>query len=262
MSNNIRDYTITSLQRALEVLKLYDGPQRSFTLTELSQLSGIGKSTMLRILYTLTEEKFLSYDENTRKYSLGIAVYRLGLAKLKTLDFRRIALRHLRPLSRETNMICYLGVRQEDLLIMVEQVVPSSVPVWAQLMVHSGGESQLYSTGIGRLFLAQDSDEEVFAYLHRAEPQKITPDTIIDKNELLAMVRKARRDGFDSNQGESDLYIASLCAPVYDANGRMVAGISLCGMKESINGPQRAEYERMVRAAARDISDELGYSAL
>ncbi len=159
-------------------------------------------------------------------------------------------------------MICYLGVRQEDLLILAEQVVPASVPVWAQLMVRSGGESQLYTTGIGRLFLAQDSDEEVMAYLRRVEPQKITPDTIVDKQELLERVRKARKENFDSNQGENDLYIASLCAPIYDAGGQMVAGISLCGMKDNINGPRRAEYEQMVRVTAREISDELGYSAL
>ena len=178
---------------------------------------------------------------------------------MNTLDFRRIALRYLRPLSRETDMICYLGVRQEDMLIMVEQVVPSSVPVWAQLMVRTGGETNLYATGIGRLFLAQDTDEEVAAYLDRTAPTQITPETVTDKQKILAMVRCARAEEFDVNQGESDLYIASLCAPIYDVNGRMVAGISLCGIKEQINGANRSEYERMVRQTAAKISEQLGY---
>ncbi len=259
MKKEPRDYTITALERGLKVLMLFDGEKSSYTLTELSQLSGIGKSTMLRIVYTFCENGFLTFDENTRRYSLGVCVFRLGMAKMNTLDFRRIALRYLRPLSRETDMICYLGVRQEDMLIMVEQVVPSSVPVWAQLMVRTGGETNLYATGIGRLFLAQDTDEEVAAYLDRTAPKQITPETVTDKQKILAMVRCARAEEFDVNQGESDLYIASLCAPVYDVNGRMVAGISLCGIKEQINGANRSEYERMVRQTAAKISEQLGY---
>ena len=109
MKKEPRDYTITALERGLKVLMLFDGEKSSYTLTELSQLSGIGKSTMLRIVYTFCENGFLTFDENTRRYSLGVCVFRLGMAKMNTLDFRRIALRYLRPLSRETDMICYLG---------------------------------------------------------------------------------------------------------------------------------------------------------
>lgn len=260
MKKESRSYTIAALDRALNVLILFDGEKSSYTLTELSQLSGIGKSTMLRILYTFCENGFLTYDENTRRYSLGIRVFRLGMAKMNTLDFRRIALRYLRPLSRETDMICYLGVRQEDMLVMVEQVIPSRVPVWAQLMVRSGGETNLYATGIGRLFLAQNTDEEVIAYLDRTTTKQLTPETITDKQAILDMVRRARAEEFDVNQGESDLYIASLCAPIYDVDGHMVAGISLCGIKEQINGEYRMEYERMVKETAAKISEQLGYA--
>ena len=39
----------------------------------------------------------------------------------------------------------------------------------------------------------------------------------------------------------------------------LVAGISLCGIKEQINGANRLEYERMVRQTAAKISEQLGY---
>ena len=80
MKKEPRNYTITALERGLKVLMLFDGEKSSYTLTELSQLSGIGKSTMLRIAYTFCENGFLTFDENTRRYSLGVCVFRLGMA--------------------------------------------------------------------------------------------------------------------------------------------------------------------------------------
>ena len=66
--NTTRDYTISSVKRALDILKLFDESHRELTLSDLSQLSGIGKSSMLRFTYTLLQEDFLSYNPETRKY--------------------------------------------------------------------------------------------------------------------------------------------------------------------------------------------------
>ena len=67
--NTTRDYTISSVKRALDILKLFDESHRELTLSDLSQLSGIGKSSMLRFTYTLLQEDFLSYNPETRKYT-------------------------------------------------------------------------------------------------------------------------------------------------------------------------------------------------
>ena len=256
-----RDYTISSVKKALEILKLFDGRNTELTLSQLSEISGIGKSSMLRILYTLCNEDFIAYDAVTKKYSLGIELYRLGSAKYDSLDVRHIARQHLRILSDKTNMICYLGVREGDSLVMVDRILPTSIPIWAQLMVQNGGTMALYSTGIGRLFLAQDSDEQVEAYLNRVELKKYTDATIVDKKTLLELVRQARADQYSYNIGENEPYIHGLCAPVYGRSRHMEAGVSLCGMKDVLCGPKHDEYLRMIRRTALDISHEIGYSA-
>lgn len=255
-----KDYTIVSVQRALDVLKIFDGPVHTFTLTELSNLSGIGKSTMLRIVYTLCESGFLIYDEEMKRYSLGILMYRLGVAKQNSIAVQPIALHYLRSLSKQTNMICYLGIRQEDQVTMLEQSLPDNAPGWSQLMTHRGGSSDLYATGIGRLLLSRDSDQEVMDYLNRVELKKITPDTITDKGEILQLVQKARREKFDKNMGGTQMYVGSVCAPVWNCDNHMVAAISLCGIKDELFGSRSSEYEALVKKTALDISHELGYS--
>lgn len=257
-----RDYTITSVKKAVDILKLFDDQHLELTLSEISEMSGIGKSSTLRFLYTLLHEDLVAYDEDTKKYSLGIEIYRLGQLKFNSLDVRKIAHKHLQKLSNKVNMICYVGIREGDTLVMVDQTLPRSIPVWTQLTVQSGGVRELYSTGIGRLLLSQDSDEKVEQYLDRIQLQKFTNATITDRNALMELVRQARVNGFSGNVGENEPHIYSLCAPVYDRTGTIVAGVSLCGLVDVVCSERYDEYLQMICQSASDISRELGYSAL
>lgn len=255
--NTSRDYTVLSVKKALGLLKIFNNQTPELTLSEISQMSGIGKSSALRLLHTLVGEGFLSYDESTHKYSLGIEVFRLGQSKFHSMNVRRIAARHLQTLANQTNLICYLGVRNGDVLAMTDQFLPMSVPTWTQLMVTSGGTCELYSTGIGRLFLAQDSDEEVMAYLNRRPLKRFTDCTVVDPQKLLAMVQKARMLCYDSNAGENEPHVHSICVPIYGMDGDMIAGISLSGLQEDI--VRGGNLER-IREVAGIISREMGYT--
>lgn len=254
-----RDYTIHAVQNALRVLKLFkDKPE--MILSELSLTAGIGKSSMLRILYTLAQDGFVSYDAETQKYSLGLELYCLGKQKFESLDLRKIAARYLQKLSDKNDMICYLGLRDNDILIMVEKIVPSRVPAWTQLLVQRGETSELYSTGIGRLFLAQDSPDEIERYFKNVKLQKFTEDTIVDKEKLKKLIFEAGEKRYSYNLGENEVHVCSLCAPIYDLSGRMIAGISLCGMQDILFGEEYDSYLEQVTSTAKAISKELGFA--
>lgn len=257
-----RDYTILSVKKALGILKLFDDQKAELTLSEISQLAGIGKSSMLRFLQTMLSEGFIAYDEATRKYSLGIELYRLGQFKFNALDIRRVAEAPMKRLANEADLICYLGVRTGDTLVMIDQFLPAHVPAWIQLIVQGGGTRDLYSTGIGRLFLAQNSDEEVIRYLDRVQIRSFTDSTVTDKLTLLELIREARRDGYSGNLGENESRVCSLCVPVYGMDGTMVAGISVCGLPEDVmpGGEFRQDLMQRIRAASSEISRQLGYS--
>ena len=254
--NASRDYTVLSVKKALGLLKIFNNQTPELTLSEISQLSGIGKSSALRFLHTLEGEGFVSYDETTHKYSLGIELYRLGQSKFHSMNVRRVAARYLQALANQTNLICYLGVRDSDLLAMVDQFLPVSIPSWTQLMVTSGGTCELYSTGIGRLFLAQESDEEVLAYLKRRLLTRFTDSTVVDPQQILMLVRKARVLQYASNDGENEPHVHSICVPVFGIDGHMIAGISLTGLKEDV---AREENLDRIRNVALTISREMGY---
>lgn len=255
--NASRDYTVLSVKKALGLLKLFNNQTPELTLSEISQLSGIGKSSALRFLHTLVGEEFLAYDETTHKYSLGIELYRLGQSKFHSMNVRRVAARYLQALANQTDMICYLGIRDGDLLAMTDQFLPLRIPSWIQLMASSGGTRELYSTGIGRLFLAQDSDEEVMAYLNRRPLRRFTDATVVDPQQLLALVQQARSLQYASNAGENEPHVHSICVPIYGMDGTMIAGISISGLQEDIS---KGDFLDRIRSVANTISREMGYA--
>ena len=256
--NTTNDYTVHAVQKALRILRLFE-EHEALTLMNISELTGMGKSSALRFMYTLHQEGFIAFDEASKRYSLGLAVFQLGIRKFESLDFRSIALPYLKSIADETGLVCYLGVEQENVLVMVEKVFPRAVPLWAQLMAQPGGTIPLYSTGIGRLFLAKRSDAEVKEYLNAIQLQRFTDDTITNNETLFKLVRQARKEGLSYNQGENEPYISAICAPVCNHTGTMVAGISIAGMTEEIGGEDHGRFKVMVLKAAHEISSELGF---
>lgn len=252
-----RDYTVEAVRKTLGILNMFKTSD-ALTLMEISRLTGIGKSTALRLVYTLRREGFLAFDEDTKRYSLGLAVFELGNRKFDGMDVRKIALPHLEETANAAGLICYLGVKSENVLVMLEKVFPRTVPTWAQL-TRAEETMPLYATGIGRLFLADMSDEEVERYFDSVELRRITPRTVTDRAALLKMIAKVRRDGFCLLRGEWEPYIHSVCAPLFNHTGELAAGISVCGMKEMIGGARQGELTVMLKETAQRISEKLGF---
>ena len=256
-----RDYTVYTVKNAIDLLKCFDKQHQELTLSELSGLSGINKSNVLRLLYTLEKEDFVSYDNNSKKYSLGISLYRLGRLKYNSLDIRKIARKYLQGLCDELRFISYLGIRQGDQLIMLEKIFPRNVPIWAQLMA-AQNYRELYSTGIGRLLLSRETDEEVLKYMDRVKLRKITEKTITDKATLLVLVQQAREDRYSGNLGENEDDVGSICVPLYNQEGSIGAGISICGPTTEIYNNSFEENLKKLRTVAAEISQEWGFDGV
>ncbi len=143
---------------------------------------------------------------------------------------------------------------------MVERIFPYNVPVWTRFFVEDDYR-ELYSTGIGRLFLAEETDEEIEKYFSRVELKPMTDYTITDKDDLLDLIRQARIDHYSGNLGENETSIHSLCVPLYDYSGKMGAGISICGPKDTIWGKHLEVLLEKLQNVAICISREWGYNA-
>ena len=254
-----RDYTIESVVKTLDLMNVFDGDNRFLTFSQIHERSGYSKSSTVRMLYTLEKCGFLSFDATTASYSLGPRMIRLGHLAQISVDVVRIAMPYLHDVSNQYGLICYIGKRDEDHVLVLGKTYPSRLPGWAALMTTEGSNMPLYSTGIGKLFLSEISDREVQAYIDRTNMRHITDQTITDAEDLLKTIREIRKTHIAYNNAENEQYIHSVCAPIYNSQGKMVAGISFCGFAEILDTIGRERLIRLAGETAGAISAKMGW---
>ena len=82
---------VTALARGLEVLAAFRPGELALSNQELAKRTGLPKSTVSRLSYTLTRLGYLAQDEASGHYRLGLAVLALGSTVLASYDIRQIA---------------------------------------------------------------------------------------------------------------------------------------------------------------------------
>ena len=65
-------------QKTLVVLRQFARDASSLGVTELSQLTGMDKTSVFRALKVLERYRFIEQDSTTKKYKLGFAVIELA----------------------------------------------------------------------------------------------------------------------------------------------------------------------------------------
>ncbi len=254
------NYGIVSVERALSILKLFSDQNNSLSLMEICGLTGLNKSTALRMVYTLREEGFLEIEELTKKYKLGSSAVKIGLSALESLSLPKVADPVLRDLVDKTGLIAHLGILEGVNVVVISKIFPLNKSLsYMRLASRIGGIMPTYCTGIGQLFLSQESDEFIKEFLEKCEIIKYTSTTETDVNLIIERIHKAKKDGYLINNGEHDEGIISICYPVYDYTRRIIAGISLGGVRDVF---YRLDFEPLRKAtehAAKLISEGLGY---
>lgn len=253
------DYMIKSVQRALEIMQLFLPDNRPLTQQEICQKTGMNKSTVLRMVYTLTSEGFLKQQEEGRGYIIGTEAMRIGLCAVDALNLTKVANPILRRLSDETSFYTHLAILERNNVVVVAKTFPAYVPFSVRLQSTVGGILPIYCTGIGLLFLSQMQDDQILEILQNCERIKYTTTTETEIDAIMQRIQEIRQTDFVMNNGEHDEGVVSVCFPIYDHSRKMVAGMSLGGIREVFYRHNVEKIKESARRAALDISRELGY---
>lgn len=70
---------IKSILHAVQILECFNEEKASLSLTEISRMTKMNKSTVYHILSTLVETKFLRKSEDNL-YALGLKFFQIGRA--------------------------------------------------------------------------------------------------------------------------------------------------------------------------------------
>jgi IclR family KDG regulon transcriptional repressor len=248
---------LASVRNAARVLRAFSRAGQELGITELSRQLGLGKSTVHRLVTTLTAERLLERGSTPGRYRLGLVLYELGANVTEHVDLHQAALPVLTTLRHETGEMVHVAVLDGLEVVYVERLESHNLlPIFRQV----GHRLPAHWTSSGKILLAALPDDELTRRLAGWEPRSMTPWTITDKNRLLTELALVAKRGWAQNNEEGHLGIVSVGAPIRGRDGKVMAAVSVVGDSARMRTMMRRATSLVVESA-QVISRRLGYSA-
>lgn len=111
---------VNSIARAFSILRSFRRGERSLGNKEMSERTGMPRSSVARITATLTELGYLEFIPAQEKYALGVGVLGLGQNYLAGLDVREAARPLMQALADEMHATVALAARDGDQMVFIE----------------------------------------------------------------------------------------------------------------------------------------------
>ena len=207
-------------KRVLEVLEYILKNEKGQRLADLGRELGIPKSTLVPILKTLCDYKYLTCKENV--YSPGTALFSIGAAFSKNFPTLKFVRKQLEELVERLGETCYFGVLEDGNVLYLEK---ADSPHPLRMLITTGRRLPAYSTGIGKALLV-DFGEAELKKMYPDGLKAFTKNTITDIKILADTLNVAKKEGYVWEIEESMEHIRCFAVPIRKM-GRVVAAISV-----------------------------------
>lgn len=246
-------YIIPNLKKACLILNFLADEEDGKSAGEISKALEIPRTTVIRILSTLTSENFTRKEG--KKYLGGYQLIQLGGKLLNKINLRKIANSVLHQLSNETRETSHLATPAHYKSLLVE-VVDSPEPVRAASK--AGTLVDLYCSSTGKCFLAWKYADEIETLLSQTVPQKRTPNTQTTLQEILAGIEETKSKGYAMDDEEYNRGIRCLAAPVFGATGEIIAAIGITAGTSTFQTSMEEEIAQKVISSAKKLTQLVG----
>lgn len=245
-----------TLDKGLHVLVvLAEARGPGLTLTELCGQVGMHRTTMFRILATLQTRGFVTRDEQSGRYRVGLRVLGLAAGLLRGLDIRTIARPILQELCQRTQELVYLTVLDDGEVMTVESFDSDQL---ISLRAEIGDRRPAYCSASGKAILAYLPTDEVDQILARGMPA-LTQRTITSPVVMHHHLAEIRARGFAFDDEERMEGLRCVAAPILNLEGAVFGSTSIAVPLMRAPWPRLEELGHEVAIAAGEISRQLGY---
>ncbi|MBO9451619.1 IclR family transcriptional regulator [Tropicibacter sp. R16_0] len=248
--------TIKSLDRAIVVLQRL-GELGAVTLTDLASDLGQSPATVYRVLVTFQNRELVDFDDRAQLWSVGPGAFLIGATFLRRTSLVERARPILRALMQETGETANLGIERNGEVMFVSQVETHSN---IRAFFPPGTVSEMHASGIGKALLAFMAEDRRDAILSARPLTPYTAQTLTQPNALIEDLKNSRDRGYAFDADEKTDGMRCIAAPVFDAFGEPVAGISVSGPTVRVTDEDIEGLAQAVKSAARTLSISMGAS--
>jgi DNA-binding IclR family transcriptional regulator len=223
---------VTAVTRALQLLESFGMQDQRLTLAELTRRSGMHKTTALRLLRTLAHSGYVVQREDG-EWRLGPAAGWLGARYQAAFDVNNVVEPMLLELTQATGESAAFYVREGNIRTCIARVEgPQPIRHHARM----GSALPLDKGSPGRVILA-----------FSGEPGPI--------------YEEIRQQGYHFSIGEREEGVATVSAPVFGLNWRLLGSVCISGPAERLPKNKLIRYAKTIMKAANELSYALAGSS-
>jgi DNA-binding IclR family transcriptional regulator len=230
-----------AIVRVLDVLHLLAGKPDGLTLSDLSALMSVPKSTFLDTLRGLCDMHYLAQEDG--RYRLGPASYRFATRIVSSWSAPDMIRAQVKALATETGeSVGYAIADWEIGQVIYTEAVNSRHPV--RYAMQAGLRAPLYASAAGRVLLAYAPPAQTEAYLARAHLRALTGSTRTSPEAISENLEEIRRRGYCASFGEMLSDTAAIAVPVRGPDGTILGAL----MVAAPLGRMEAGFDRFLKA--------------
>ncbi len=248
-------YIVNPLQKALDVLKCVGQVPEPMSLKDIALRTSLPKTTVFRYLRTFEAAGMIVHDKARDLYRIDTRI--LGMINIgsEMERLRKICLPHMQALSQVCRETINLGVIEGSDIVYLE-IVESCHSAKSHARV--GGRHPVHTTSIGKAMLAHMPPEARSAALPKVLRQR-TRRSILERQNLFIELDRIRRLGFAEDDGENEDGAACVGAPIFNAAGEVIAGLSIFAPVARISDEWKLKMTPGLIAHAGMVSAEIGF---
>lgn len=246
---------VIALARGLSVLRAFRQGDQGLGNQELASRTGLAKSTISRLTYTLTRLGYLTYNADTGRYSLSVSALALGFSALGSLAVRDIARPLMQQLADKIGCSVALGAPDRKTMVYVEHCKGQS-PLHIGMEV--GAHVRMTTSAMGRAYLASLAPDMRENLLDQLCPKGDAGSEI--REAILLCVRQLSAKGYVTSIGEWKSEINSVGVPLL-LDGSQPFALNCGGSALILRESEIDAVGRELAAIALQIQKALGMRA-
>jgi IclR family KDG regulon transcriptional repressor len=118
----------------------------------------------------------------------------------------------------------------------------------------------LHCTGVGKIFLAFSSPEDIETYIESTGLPAYTAHSMSNPYVLRKHLAEVRTQGFAVDNEERELGTRCIAAPIWDSEGNVLAALSVSGPATRLPEERWDTVASQVKHAATTISSNMGFA--
>lgn len=249
--------TVQSLDRAFALLEILCASRSGKQITELAAATGLHKSTVHRLLASMSARGYVDKDEMTNLYRATTRLYELASQVVENLDVVAAARGPMDRLLAETGETSHLVVRDGSEIVYVHKV--ESTQNAMRMFSRIGMRRPMYCTAVGKAMMALLPPEQVRQIWESSTIARYTDFTIVTLEGLLRELDAVRQRGYALDNEENELGVRCIAAAIPDYTGGICAALSTSAPVQRMDDARIAEIAPLLLRTRDEIARAMGY---